>query len=974
MARLYFDGLDEARYIHHRLSAEGVITNYETRARTSDDSPVPIILSAVPLPEGGSVGFLEDLSDVQNARIANTLLRASLESIGAISESTTVRTAIERILHSLADALSPQGITGLELHMYDRERSQFQAPPFVVGEGDQSRLSDRIVDSTLERILSGEKPTFVRDATQVLCNPPRSSAERVSDRGLAICPLRDGYQLVGALVCYHRMHQEIVKSKERLIDTLAELAGVAVGKALLYDQTRSHAKRLKALNEIGTLITKEPKLDTVFNLTVEQALHHFEADATSLMLWDDKGEYLEIKAQQCLSDEYSSAQRIPRARVDEELGILMKDGGLRCIVRDLREASFGDLDLIVEEDLQTVMIAPLQKQGQVAGVLNVYSKVTPRQFSRSDLEMAQSFANQVANAVHNANLYEQQARAARELRLLAEFASTVGIVKEEHLLVKAAVKLTGDLINKPMHVGLVDGNRVIYDEFGAHGFPERETPLFSQSIYEGIAGAAISERQAIIVPNLNADARAVSPPSGMKSQASVPLQIGDEVLGALNVYDKNFGGVDENDLRVLQPVASQLAVGLKYAKVFRNHCAVEKLDMLSQLGAFLAHRMSNIVGTLPWQMDEIAAAIPPDEKDVWEHVNGIKSDIAYLLNLAQELRRIPADESVYPSIAVDVNRWLEEALKSVRLQNVEVVRQMEDSLPWVNAQPVLLGDVLLSLMQNAVAAMGSEGTLTLRTRQSSSGRWVYVEVKDTGHGMTEAEKRRIFAPYFSHRRNGEGMGLALWLAKLLLQSWGGDIDVLHTAPDEGTVFSVRLPCPAAPIQVARSLAPADDLIQEPPLANEHANRHDQGYTKRILVADDTESWRRTLVQLLKGRGHSVHSAASYGEAVAILERHPVDIAVLDIRLVDSDERNQDGLRLARQVVALNPRAVSIVLTGFDVPAQVEAMKEQGIILGVIRKKQPKADFDEALLAALTKPDSLEAGQPDGAEQMPGKET
>lgn len=955
VTRMYAGGLEEARRIRTLLLEKGAITLHDTRVLTQEGAQVPIILSAVLLPDGGSVGFLEDLSAIENAHIETALLRAILESVATIGQGTTVDTAIEQLLHSLVDALAPQGVTGLELHRFDSERLDFLSPPSVVGMG--SVPSAPSLEAMLHDALSRNTPNFVAESATNLPSTRDAGLEVTTTRGLAICPLRDGKEPVGVLLCYYDRPHDFSGAEQRLISTLAELAGIAVAKAQLYDQARGYAARLQTLNEIGALITDEPRLDKVFDLTVEHAREHFDADATSLMLWDEDRENLVIRAHRGLSEEYSRRQLISKERVEREIRQTAEDGvPRRVFVHNLRQTHFGQRDLIIKEDLCTVMIAPLYRGNELLGVLNVYSKRKPRRFSTVDLEMAQTYANQAAIAINNAWLYDEQSRAARELGLLAELASQLGIVQDEDMLVAIAAQLIGEHIRKPMRIGRIEGGQVSFPTAGAYGFRASTQQDGIQSVHDGIPGQAMEERRAVVVSSLRADPRCRYLPGGMNSQIAVPLLVGEEVMGVLEVFDERLGGVSEDDLRVLHPVASQLAVALKYAGVFRNHCAVQKLDMLSQLGSFLAHRMSNIVGTLPWQIDEITAALPADAPGVWEHVHGIKDDIAYLVNLAHELRRIPADDRATPSTVVDVNRWLEEALNNVRLDGIQLVRCLDETLPWVPAHPLLLKDVFLSLVQNAVSAMGSQGTLTLRTRQSSGGEWVYVEVEDTGHGMTDAEQARLFAPYFSQRRGGKGtgMGLALWVTKLLLQSWGGDIKVLRTEPGEGTTFSVRLPSPQTLTKPDAELAAQYPPAPSAPTPGKLAGAPGIRAGGTVLVVDDADNWRSTLIRLLEGRGHTVYAAASYEEALVLLRRHPIDVAVLDIRLIDSDELNQDGLRLARQVVALYPRAATILLTGFDVPAQVAKMKAEGIVFEVLRKKQDKAEFDAAFFTALAR--------------------
>jgi len=132
----------------------------------------------------------------------------------------------------------------------------------------------------------------------------------------------------------------------------------------------------------------------------------------------------------------------------------------------------------------------------------------------------------------------------------------------------------------------------------------------------------------------------------------------------------------------------------------------------------------------------------------------------------------------------------------------------------------------------------------------------------------------------------------------------------------------------------------------------------------VLVADDADNWCDLLARLLRARGHHVYTAASYQEAMSILEGRTIDLAILDVRLIDQDNSNQDGVRLAKQVTAMNPAASSILLTSFDLPDEVERLKREGVVQEVITKGQPKADFDTALAAALAR---TEAALPNPAD-------
>jgi len=99
---------------------------------------------------------------------------------------------------------------------------------------------------------------------------------------------------------------------------------------------------------------------------------------------------------------------------------------------------------------------------------------------------------------------------------------------------------------------------------------------------------------------------------------------------------------------------------------------------------------------------------------------------------------------------------------------------------------------------------------------------------------------------------------------------------------------------------------------------------------RILVVDDLDDWRKTLSGLLREEGYKVDVADSFGKAVTLLRSKKFDLAVLDIRLDETDENNTQGLDLASEIKRHWPSVKTIIITGYDNPEIVKrAMEPQG---------------------------------------------
>ena len=137
---------------------------------------------------------------------------------------------------------------------------------------------------------------------------------------------------------------------------------------------------------------------------------------------------------------------------------------------------------------------------------------------------------------------------------------------------------------------------------------------------------------------------------------------------------------------------------------------------------------------------------------------------------------------------------------------VAVVKDYDRTLPPVPVYAAELNQVWTNLIDNAVAAMGESGMLTLRTRRADDD--VVVEVGDTGPGIPDDIKNRIFEPFFTTKPVGEGTGLGLDISwRIVVNRHHGDLSV-DSAPGK-TTFRVRLPItPPAEVSAAAASTPS----------------------------------------------------------------------------------------------------------------------------------------------------------------------
>jgi len=255
------------------------------------------------------------------------------------------------------------------------------------------------------------------------------------------------------------------------------------------------------------------------------------------------------------------------------------------------------------------------------------------------------------------------------------------------------------------------------------------------------------------------------------------------------------------------------------------------------------------------------------------------------------------------------------------------------NLPTTIADAAQLRQVVMNLITNASEALGEqEGKLTLRTRAvqvdqkqlaeaylstgALGGRYVSLEVSDTGCGMDEATKARIFDPFFTTKFTGRGLGLAAVLG--IVRGHQGAIKVDST-PGAGTTFTVLFPCAEQSVEPAARIESSE------------ARPRDAGGT--ILVVDDEESVRRVARATLEHAGFGVLLAADGREAVEVFRENAGKLTGV---LLDMNMPKMSGEETYQELRRLAPAVPIILTSGYGEQVMLQRFAGQGLA-GFIQK-------------------------------------
>jgi PAS domain S-box-containing protein len=319
------------------------------------------------------------------------------------------------------------------------------------------------------------------------------------------------------------------------------------------------------------------------------------------------------------------------------------------------------------------------------------------------------------------------------------------------------------------------------------------------------------------------------------------------------------------------------------------------------------------------------------------------------------------------------SRQGEHELKPVHVAEVvdEVLKLMRSSIPSTieifqhSSTPpqgdVVLADltqihqVLMNLCTNAAHAMRSEGgelSVTLSNVEVDAsmtalypglnpGSCVRLTVMDSGHGMEESIRDRIFDPYFTTKEVGEGTGMGLAVVQGIIKSLGGAISV-YSEPGQGTSFHLFLP---------QFSGAASNGNTSPNVTC--------GGTERILFVDDEAMLAELGQELLKSLGYAVTATQSSREALRLFHADP---NAYDLVITDMSMPGLTGKELARELMAVRSDIPVILCTGFSDRINEKQAKEAGI-REYVMKPYSYSSLDKSIRRVLDPDSSFSSNTP-----------
>ena len=378
-------------------------------------------------------------------------------------------------------------------------------------------------------------------------------------------------------------------------------------------------------------------------------------------------------------------------------------------------------------------------------------------------------------------------------------------------------------------------------------------------------------------------------PSGERRQSevsSIPVRL----------HDGSAAGV----ITVINDLTDRLSLEAQ----FRH---AQKMEALGRLAGGIAHDFNNVLmGILGYA--EMVAADARDSKVEERDADQVVAATRRAIDLARRLTSFARREAARTEI-FDVGELVDEVVPLLRRLAPESIGIETQKAPnqFVRADRSELEQALINLAVNAIDAMPGGGRLTIDVEPiqldaehaathvgEKPGPHVMIAVSDTGQGMDEATRARIFEPFYTTKPVGEGTGLGLAMVFGAVERAGGRVWV-YSEPGRGSTFKVYLPVGGAPDPADEGTA--DELMP--------------GGTESILVLEDDDLVRDVVERTLRRLGYEVTAASRPSEALSLAGERSFDLLITDVVMPE-----MTGDALAREIRAVHPDLPVVFMSGY----------------------------------------------------------
>jgi two-component system cell cycle sensor histidine kinase/response regulator CckA len=368
----------------------------------------------------------------------------------------------------------------------------------------------------------------------------------------------------------------------------------------------------------------------------------------------------------------------------------------------------------------------------------------------------------------------------------------------------------------------------------------------------------------------------------------------------------------------------------------------QKMEAIGTLAGGIAHDFNNLLLGIQGSNSLMMMDTDPYHPH-YDHLKSIEECVKRATNLTRQLLGY-ARGGKYEVRPIDINQIIRAIADMFGRTKKEIVinTEYQDDVWTVDADRTQIEQVLLNLLVNSSQAMPQGGSLFLKTKNVNltksltgrhnvlPGRYVKISVKDTGCGMDESTRRRVFEPFFSTKQRGQGTGLGLASSYGIVRNHGGFITV-DSIKDLGTTFTLFLP------------ASHEQAVEDHPAPQQVFSGEGT-----VLLVDDEDMMLAVGQKMLDKLGYRVLTANSGQKAIDVFNRHRGQVKLVILDMIMPGLSGSDTFDRLKEI---DPSVKVLLSSGYSIEGQARQILDRGCN-GFIQKPFDLQAFSEKMRRML----------------------
>jgi signal transduction histidine kinase/AmiR/NasT family two-component response regulator/uncharacterized protein YigA (DUF484 family) len=866
-------------------------------------------------------------------------LNQELSILNTLSQTVNQSIDLDEILNtSLGKMMEMTGIRSAGIYLLDEKNNDLV---YVAHRGFSKGFSKGLKrfklgeGATGKVALSGD-PLFIDDYLTYPDSIPLVIEEGI--KSLVVVPLKSRDKIYGTLNIARKEFHQFTPFEKNLFTAIGQIVGGAMERAFLYAENVRRLEEQKILFVVSQEIASKLELKVILQKIMEKAVELLGVETGEIVLWDSRKQNYATAIVQGVSE--SLIGRELSSPPDGIVGEIITKK-VPVLVRDYEHHArrWTELD---SYHLKEVVGVPLIVREMIIGAMVIGTSDPQRHFQQKDIDLLFNFSHQAAIAIGNAKLYEDSLEKIKQLTALYEVGKALSSTLDLEELLQKSLELLRERFGYPLCVILLldkEKNELYVKQVLGRSYEEVKGLRFKVGV-DGIVGWVAQHGEFYYAPDVAKDPRYIPGLANIRSEAAFPLKIRDQVIGVMDVESDELMRFDEEDLKVLSSLASQVSIFIENAQLFLQLrqtlrelkqaqdqiIQAEKLRAMGEMASGVAHDFNNvlavILGNIQLLLHQMSHLSHDEIRERLKTIEQSSKDGAETVRRIQEFTGVRRDKVFSPlsinEIITDVvnitqPRWKDQPQK--KGIPVELIIKL-GKIPTILGNPSELREVLTNIIFNAVDAMPEGGKIVISTQLQAED-WVELRIMDTGIGMTDEIKKRVFDPFFT-TKGVTNSGLGMSVSYGIVKRHGGEI-LIESEPGKGTTFTLHLP-------TGYGDEIAEEKVAKPISVTQPAQ---ETCSARILVIDDEDSVRKILYQMLKAKGFEVVVASDGEEGIERFKEELFDLVFTDLGMPKIS-----GWDVGMALKKINPKIPVVLITGWGVELNREKMRESGIDLVV----------------------------------------